>query len=154
MVRTIAYMLIGWVANEQENHLANPTVSDFKFMRQILVRALKSDNHFESDTGVRAEEMLEGFANLVACADDNVSDVIAAHVPVILGAVLSGPLQADPSAKVQPGEYTKAEKLLAARCCHTMCFTPEGRAAVAATPRLAGGLNAVLIYHPSEPYAL
>lgn len=132
-------MLIGWVANEEENEIANPTVNDFKFMRQILVSALKSENHTDSDYGVRGEEMLEAFANLVACADDNVSDVIAARLPVILGAVLYGPLQPDATQKVQPGEYTNAEKLQALRCCYTMCFTPEGRAAIAATPRLAGG---------------
>ena len=132
-------MLIGWVANEEENDIANPTVYDFRIMRQTFVRALQEDKHTVSDCGIRAEEMLEAFVNLVACADDNVSDVIGAHLPIILGAVLSGPLYSDSPKKVQPGEYTLAEKLLALRCCLTMCFTPEGRAAIFAIPRLAGG---------------
>ena len=103
------------------------------------MRALKSDGHYAADSGVRAEEILEGIANLIACADENVSHMVAARVPVILGAVLAGPLQAEPTAGVKSGEYTNEEKLLAARCSHTMSFTPEGRAAIAGTPRLAAG---------------
>lgn len=135
----LMFVLIGWVDNEKENILADPTATDFSFMRQILVPALKSDNHYASEYGVRAEEMLVGIANLVACADNNVSDVIEARIPIFLGAVLAGPLQGGPSTKVKPGEYTNNEKFFAARCCHTMCFKPEGRAAIFGMPRLAEG---------------
>ena len=207
LVRAFVFLLIGWVANEEENKLVDPTVSDFKYMRQILVVALKSSHH---RSFVGAQEILEGLANLVACGDDNVKDVIDARILIILGAVLSGPLydesskvgqsaannnkgnmlqagmpgmmglpgmmgfgipgmgtqssmpgimglgipgvgpsgpQAQSSKKLQCGEYTNTEKLLAARCCYTMCFKPEGRAAIAAIPRLAGGMFFSVFQH-------
>lgn len=138
-LKLIALCLIGLVANEEENHQAHLSVDDFRLMRKILVRALKSDDHYAADSGVHAEELLEGIANLVACADENIGHAIAARIPIILGAVLAGPQQAVSTDLVRPGEYTKTEKLLAARCTHTMSFTFEGRAAIAATPRLAAG---------------
>lgn len=132
------YSLLGWVADEDEMKLVDPTVNDFRFMRRVLVRALKTDRH-ESELGLRAEEILEDVANLLGCAEDNVEDVIAARIPIVLGAVLYGPLQPQPE-KVKPGEYIRAEKLLGLRCCYTLCFKEEGRAAIAAIPRLAGGM--------------
>lgn len=130
------YSLLGWVADEDEMKLVDPTVNDFRFMCRVLVRALKTDRH-ESELGLRAEEILEDVANLLGCAEDNLEDVIAARIPIVLGAVLYGPLQPQPE-KVKPGEYIRAEKLLALRCCYTLCFKEEGRAAIAANPRLAG----------------
>lgn len=133
----MAFSLIGWVANEKEMKLVDPTVEDFTLLHVILVSALKSSKH-RSESGMLADERLEDIANLIGCADDNVSDVIAARIPIVLGAVLYGPLAAKPE-KVKAGEYTEEEKLLALRCCHTMCFKKEGRDAIASIPRLAGG---------------
>ena len=97
------------------------------FLLKLLSHALNSPDHLNQEKRIHEEELLEAFTNLVGLAESNANDFVTAGGVSILSVILNVPLASfQPRANV----YTTAEKTIASRCVHTLCFSESGRRAV------------------------
>lgn len=109
---------------------------------QLLSLTLSSPDHLNVEEGIHAEDILEALSNLIALAESNANDFVAAGGVPILSRILNGPLA---SPQLRANAYSANEKTIAARCVHTLCFTEAGRREVDSDKDLpTGALNARL----------